>query len=245
MLLIGERISKYRKEMQMNQEEFATKIGVSRQAVSKWETDRSYPDLDKLVDICEVFNISINELLYGKALTDADGSQNAPSANTASKNIATARHLRGKRSFAGLYACIAIILAMLAFCCTVFVVLLTQNTWKKDENMAKMARVERVYQQYTKADISFFDTDSRKVQKTVWLDIDGIRDGDYVECFTDSDQTGIYIDYYKPILIIPGVLTLLFLLLFILLCMELFKKTRENNWHILVESEGENIDEKE
>ena len=76
-------------------------------------------------------------------------------------------------------------------------------------------------------------------------DIDGIRDGDYVECFTDSEQTGIYIDYYMPVLIVPGVLTLLFLLIFVLLCMELFKKTRENNWHILVESEGENIDEKE
>lgn len=244
MLLLGERISKYRKAMQMSQEEFATKIGVSRQAVSKWETDRSYPDLDKLIDICEVFNISITELLYGKAASDDEISQNTALEST-TKNITIARQLRGKSSFAGLYTCIAIILAMLAFCCTVFVVLLTQNTWQKDENMAKMARVERVYQQYTKADISFFDTASRKVQKTVWLDIDGIRDGDYVECFTDSDQTGIYIDYYMPVLIIPGVLTLLFLLIFILLCIELFRKKRENNWHIYIENEGETIDEKE
>lgn len=244
MLLLGERISKYRKAMQMSQEEFATKIGVSRQAVSKWETDRSYPDLDKLIDICEVFNISITELLYGKAASDDEISQNTALEST-TKNITIARQLRGKSSLAGLYTCIAIILAMLAFCCTVFVVLLTQNTWQKDENMAKMARVERVYQQYTKADISFFDTASRKVQKTVWLDIDGIRDGDYVECFTDSDQTGIYIDYYMPVLIIPGVLTLLFLLIFILLCIELFRKKRENNWHIYIENEGETIDEKE
>ncbi|MCM1084232.1 MAG: helix-turn-helix domain-containing protein [Clostridium sp.] len=240
MLLIGERISKYRKTMQMNQEEFAAKIGVSRQAVSKWETDRSYPDLDKLVDICKVFNISINELLYGTA-----PSSDEASANAASDNTTLVRQLRGKHNLVGLYVCTAIILAMLAFCCTVFVVLLTRNTWHKDEDMAKMARVERVYQQYTKADISFFDDASRKVQKTVWLDIDGIRDGDYVECFTDSGQTGIYVDYYMPTLIVPAALTLLLLLIFILLVIELVRKKRENYWHILVEREGEMIDEKE
>ena len=52
MVQIGSRILEYRKKMNMSQEEFANKIGVSRQAESKWELDKAYPDLDKLVDIC-------------------------------------------------------------------------------------------------------------------------------------------------------------------------------------------------
>ena len=51
MLLIGSRIQEYRKKAGLNQEEFAEKMGVSRQAVSKWERDKAYPDLDRLVCI--------------------------------------------------------------------------------------------------------------------------------------------------------------------------------------------------
>lgn len=49
MLYIGSRIQEYRKKAELSQEEFADKIGVSRQAVSKWERDKAYPDLDRLV----------------------------------------------------------------------------------------------------------------------------------------------------------------------------------------------------
>lgn len=65
MVLIGSRILEYRKKLNMSQEEFANKIGVSRQAVSKWELDKAYPDLDKLVDICEMFGLSLDELVNG------------------------------------------------------------------------------------------------------------------------------------------------------------------------------------
>ena len=65
MVQIGSRILEYRKKMNMSQEEFANKIGVSRQAVSKWELDKAYPDLDKLVDICGMFDLSLDELVNG------------------------------------------------------------------------------------------------------------------------------------------------------------------------------------
>ena len=65
MVQIGSRILEYRKKMNMSQEEFANKIGVSRQAVSKWELDKAYPDLDKLVDICGMFGLSLDELVNG------------------------------------------------------------------------------------------------------------------------------------------------------------------------------------
>ena len=67
MLLIGARIQEYRKKAGLSQEEFAEKIGVSRQAVSKWERDKAYPDLDRLVCICEILDVQVGELIYGKS----------------------------------------------------------------------------------------------------------------------------------------------------------------------------------
>ena len=67
MLLIGARIQEYRKKAGLNQEEFAEKMNVSRQAVSKWERDKAYPDLDRLVCICEILDVPVEELIYGKS----------------------------------------------------------------------------------------------------------------------------------------------------------------------------------
>jgi len=63
---IGSRISKYRKAKGMTQEELAGKMGVSSQAVSKWETDASCPDISLLSQLCRVLGISTDELLTGK-----------------------------------------------------------------------------------------------------------------------------------------------------------------------------------
>lgn len=65
---LSEQIKKYRKENNLTQEQFASKLFVSKQAVSKWETDRSYPDINLLPQIAEMLNISIDELIGKKIL---------------------------------------------------------------------------------------------------------------------------------------------------------------------------------
>ena len=62
---IGNRISKHRKEKGLTQEELAEKLGVSSQAVSKWENDQSCPDISLLPILCRIFGISTDELLTG------------------------------------------------------------------------------------------------------------------------------------------------------------------------------------
>lgn len=47
----------------MTQEELAEKVGVSRQTVSKWELDGAYPEMDKLIELCNLFSCSIDELV--------------------------------------------------------------------------------------------------------------------------------------------------------------------------------------
>lgn len=63
---IGNRIAKYRKAKGMTQEELAGKLGVSSQAVSKWETDTSCPDISLLPPLCKELGVSTDELLTGK-----------------------------------------------------------------------------------------------------------------------------------------------------------------------------------
>lgn len=62
---LGERLLELRKSKHLSQEEVADKLNVSRQTISKWETDSSTPDFDKLIPICELYNISTDELLRG------------------------------------------------------------------------------------------------------------------------------------------------------------------------------------
>lgn len=59
---LGSKIYELRTSKNMSQIEFADQLDVSRQAVSKWETDTAIPDLDKLIKICDIFNISLDEL---------------------------------------------------------------------------------------------------------------------------------------------------------------------------------------
>lgn len=65
METIGNRISKYRKEKGLTQEELANLLGVSAQAVSKWENDVSCPDISLLPQLCKVLGVSADELLTG------------------------------------------------------------------------------------------------------------------------------------------------------------------------------------
>lgn len=62
---IGLRIKNKRKEMDMTQEDLAEKLGVTFQAISKWENDASIPDITLLSKIAEVLNMNIEELING------------------------------------------------------------------------------------------------------------------------------------------------------------------------------------
>ena len=63
-MTLGEKITHLRNALGMSQETLADKLSVSRQAVSKWEMDQAQPQIDKVLQICELFNISTDELLY-------------------------------------------------------------------------------------------------------------------------------------------------------------------------------------
>lgn len=62
-MTIGEKISRLRKETNYTQEQLADILGVSRQAISKWESNITYPETDKLIRLSKLFNCSLDYLL--------------------------------------------------------------------------------------------------------------------------------------------------------------------------------------
>ncbi len=69
-MTIGEKIAKLRTAADISQEQLAEKVSVSRQSVSKWEMDQALPQIDKVLQLCELFDISTDELLHDKISID-------------------------------------------------------------------------------------------------------------------------------------------------------------------------------
>ena len=65
-MTFGERLLEYRTHEGLSQEKLAEKVGVTRQTVSKWETNQSVPDFDKIIPLCEALRISTGELIKGE-----------------------------------------------------------------------------------------------------------------------------------------------------------------------------------
>ena len=83
-MTLGEKIFRLRTEQGLSQETFGEKLGVSRQSVSKWETDQSVPELDKIVTISELFEVTTDYLLketeetYGTAKEEPPRTEEYP-----------------------------------------------------------------------------------------------------------------------------------------------------------------------
>ena len=60
----SENLKKIRKDNNLSQEQLADELGVSRQAISKWESSVAYPEMDKIIAICDKFNLNIDDLLH-------------------------------------------------------------------------------------------------------------------------------------------------------------------------------------
>jgi len=86
-MTIGEKILNLRKARGWSQEELAEHVGVTRQAVSRWESDSAKPDADKIIAVCDLFGVSADYLLRdiaGMALEETPAKQEKYGKNTIS-----------------------------------------------------------------------------------------------------------------------------------------------------------------
>ena len=76
------RLYELRKKNNLSQEELAEKLGVSRQAVSKWERSEASPDTDNLIALAKIYGLSLDELIYGKKEEKKEETQEEPKDET-------------------------------------------------------------------------------------------------------------------------------------------------------------------
>ena len=72
LIKIGKFIADRRKEKKLTQESLAEKLYITDRAVSKWERGLSLPDADKMLDLCNILDINVNELLVGEKIDMKD-----------------------------------------------------------------------------------------------------------------------------------------------------------------------------
>ena len=101
-MTLGQRISLYRKKLNISQEELGARLGVSRQAVSKWETDLSAPDLNNLIGLARELGVSVAELTETPEEPSAAQDPALPPSPSQLETDASRRNAPGTRWWAGL-----------------------------------------------------------------------------------------------------------------------------------------------
>lgn len=226
---VGERLLMLRNQNNLTQEELAERLDVSRQSISKWELNKTLPDVDKLIQLSEMYQVSIDYLIKGEeagqeerkkgedeVIETVDGDRGTDKTGDKEKKGGEAG--KGDIAFAvkRMILLICIFLSGFMFLCTAAFIgrLLINNAFDRAGGEQEVVNVNRIYEQYTKAEIN--DDDFNK--EVVWLDVPGVREGDYVFCYRDGERNSF--DYYSKTWILPMILGIVFLIFFIVFIME-------------------------
>lgn len=79
----NEKLQKLRKDNKLSQEDLADKLGVTRQSISKWESGITYPEMDKLLALCKIFNCTLDEITNDEiTISDFDKDEKKNNLNT-------------------------------------------------------------------------------------------------------------------------------------------------------------------
>ena len=121
----NEKLIMLRKQHNLSQEQVAEKLGVARQTISKWELGETTPEMDKLIIISELYNITLDELMKeeneGKVINDPN--------NTNSQKLAgmTIKILKGIGIFILIVAILYVFLMIIGFVASKTTVIQTQE----------------------------------------------------------------------------------------------------------------------
>lgn len=240
---IGERLLELRTQKQMTQEELAEQLKVTRQSVSKWESNDTFPNMNKLIEICDIFQVSLDYLLRGIEEPDINSKREQAKASAAeatveyqeegkaeetsekiektgetSEEIGKTEEIRHGSLYIKLCMILVGILIMISG--YMLVSLLVNHSWNANGRNQDLLHVDTVYEQYTKAKVSVLTEDGTNAERILWLDVDGVSENDWVFCYTDKGQD-IKVKYMGRTFLMSGIAAAVFVLIFILLLMEL------------------------
>ncbi len=119
----GENLKKLRKSKKLSQESLAEKIGVSRQSVSKWECGDTYPEMDNILLLCNIFHCKINELVH-EELTDIDNLDKEVKSNIVKFKKEKQKQMRGLSKTLYIISRFAKIISIIGLVCTIITMII-------------------------------------------------------------------------------------------------------------------------
>ncbi len=219
----------------MTQEEFADYMGVTRQSVSKWELNKTFPDVEKVIRISELYDVSIDYILKGEnpdknavaVNIDLDQKENtcfnlshdlsgeAKEASCPKEDF----HTNKKSKRIGIMIS-AIITGMLTlWMLFVFIFCLTQQVFKVEAGTKIGVRVEKVHQQLSLVELSGYNEEGDYISETMLIDNKGVRQGDYIYAYVDGENMST--DYRISMVLIGLISLILFTVMLVLQIKEL------------------------
>lgn len=236
--MIGERLTELRIKHNMTQEEFAEYMCVTRQSVSKWETDKTYPDVEKLIKISQLYDVSMDYLIRGQedesgtVMENIDIIKENPAdestvdsgvitveENAASQALDTSSSLFDNKG-TGLKICLGISAVFTLIAIAFIIMFLVQNPWFHSDIREQSVKVDSVYSQLSMVQVSYENEYGDVVTELVLLDTSNIGQGDYINIYA-NDAGNIFIDYSAGILIAVMVFLVINLCSTVLLVKEL------------------------
>lgn len=247
--MIGERLAQLRTMHNMTQEEFAERLDVSRQAVSKWELDKTMPDVGKLLKISELYEVSVDYLLKGEENVqtsvkpendelvtvplqsegnDIEEENNIEENDKNDENEYKAECTNikpdKKVKSAGLFVSLVLVSILLFGSMFLLAMCLLNQVWDKTDSERTPVRVEKIHAQYSLADVSGYGEDGTFIETNVLLDANGVRSGDYIYCYTNAAKNKISVNYAAGTIIIILTVSIILLSIWILLLREVKRK---------------------
>ncbi len=210
----------------MTQEEFAEYMCVTRQSVSKWETDKAYPDVEKLIKIAELYSVSLDYLVTGQDKVvyieksnaenlpvqvndvDAENMENSDKINTSNKSMIP------------LKICLGILGLFVVLSISAIIMFLIQNPWFHSDISEQSVKVDKVYGQLSVVEVSYEDEDDNILKEKIFLDTTNIRQGDYVDAYINTNGD-LFFDYGAGIIVAVVVFLILNLIAIMLIVKEL------------------------
>lgn len=230
---VGERLLQLRNKKGMTQEDLAEYLNVSRQSVSKWELNKTLPDVEKLMQLSDLYEVTLDYLVKGVEETvDEDEETSGSEADEKTKNDvedtsdseAWKNTLSIQSPFELTVHRIIFLVAMLVsgvvFVGSLFfsVRMMSNHTFSMDGKNQSVVYVDQVYEQYTLADVQTLDENENFVNKKVWLDVNGVREGDYIGYYYDEGESSeVHFMYYAKTLVVPLIVVILSLI-FTIIC---------------------------
>lgn len=205
---LGDRLLELRTKHNLTQEDLAEKLNVSRQSISKWELDKTLPDVEKMIQLATLYQVSLDYLVLGqKDETEESDVLVATDVVDTQKDMLVEKLMRGIL-LTGMTLAALISLVFLG----VTVKLLGGYAWNYEGKEPLLLMVERVQDQYTKAEVIVTKEDGTFVNKTVWLDIPGVREGDFIQYYEGKNDTDTEFTYYGKTLVMPIICSIVFLI---------------------------------